>query len=180
MKNTLLLHTCCAPCLIGALPMLIKDFDEICCFWYGPNIHPYTEYRARLDALCAYTKKNSINLIVRDRYGLLEFTKNVIDNLKERCGYCHRARLEETAKAAKEGGFGAFSATLLVSPWQNHEMIKETGEKCAKEYGTDFFYKDFRPNFREGQKAAKEAGIYMQKYCGCIFSEEERFLKKPY
>ena len=179
MKNTLLLHACCAPCTAGTLPML-KDFEQICCLWYGPNIHPYTEYKARLDALSAYTRENNLELIVRGGYTVSEFVRNVTGNLKQRCGYCHNIRLGETAKAAKEGGFGAFSSTLLVSPYQNHEMIKETGEKCAKRYGTNFFYGDFRPNFREGQKAAKERGLYMQKYCGCIFSEEERFLQKPY
>ena len=25
---------------------------------------------------------------------------------------------------------------------------------------------------------AREHGFYMQKYCGCVFSEEERYLKK--
>ena len=179
MKNKLLLHSCCAPCLMGTLPVIkMGDIFEVSCFWYNPNIHPYTEYKARFSAFVDYTAKNNINLIVRDHYGLVEFTKNVIDNLKERCSYCYTARLGETAKQAKQGGFDAFSTTLLVSPYQNHAQIKETGEKYAKEYGIKFFYGDFRANFREGQKAAREGGIYMQKYCGCIFSEEERFLTK--
>ena len=178
MKKKLLLHACCAPCLAGALPM-IGDF-EISCFWYGPNIHPYTEYKARLDSLAAYAEKNNINLVVRDYYGLAEFVRNVINDLNRRCGYCYRLRLEETAKQAKEGGYDAFSTTLLVSPYQDHEKIKEIGEKYAKEIGIPFFYGDFRSNFRQGQKTAREGGAYMQKYCGCIFSEEERFLSKSY
>ena len=41
-----------------------------------------------------------------------------------------------------------------------------------------FLYRDFRPRFREGQDAARELGLYMQKYCGCVFSEEDRYTKK--
>jgi predicted adenine nucleotide alpha hydrolase (AANH) superfamily ATPase len=106
--------------------------------------------------------------------------RNVIDNLSERCSYCYDLRLGETAKKAKESSFDAFSTTLLASPYQNHEKIKETCEKYAIKYGISFFYGDFRANFRAGQKSARESGIYMQKYCGCIFSEEERFLTKSY
>ena len=175
MKNKLLLHTCCAPCLIGTLPVIQKtgDFD-VSCFWYNPNIHPYTEYKSRLDALVDYMPA----CIVKDYYGLVEFTRNVIDNLNERCLYCYDVRIKETVKYAKENNFDIFSTTLLVSPYQNHEKIKEICEKYSKEFGIDFLYADFRVNFREGQKSTREKNIYMQKYCGCIFSEQERYMKK--
>ena len=185
--TTLLLHTCCAPCLMGSKPVIEKtaadNTIDITCFWYNPNIHPYTEYKSRRDALIEYTEKNKINLIVRDYYGLVEFTKNVIDTIDnpdkrdKRCGYCYETRLKETAKYASENEFDMFSSTLLVSPYQNHERLKETGEKYAREFGVKFFYADFRVNFREGQKAARENNVYLQKYCGCIFSEQERYLK---
>ena len=179
MKNKLLLHTCCAPCLIGTMQVIEKSGDfETSCFWYNPNIHPYTEYKSRLDALIFYTSGNNINLAVRDYYGLVGFTQNVINNLRERCGYCYDVRIKESAKYAKENGFDMFSTTLLVSPYQNHEKIKEVCEKYAKEFEIKFFYADFRINFREGQKSAREKNIYMQKYCGCIFSEQERYLQK--
>ncbi|MCL1859278.1 MAG: epoxyqueuosine reductase QueH [Oscillospiraceae bacterium] len=179
MNKKLLLHTCCAPCLIGSLPVIDKtgNFD-ISCFWYNPNIHPYIEYKSRLDALIGYTSENNINLIIKDYYGLVEFTQNVISNLKERCGYCYNIRIKETAKYAKENGFDMFSTTLLVSPYQNHEKIKEICEKYAKDYEIGFLCEDFRVNFREGQKSARDKNIYMQKYCGCIFSEQERFLRQ--
>ena len=175
MKNKLLLHTCCAPCLIGTMPVIEKHGDfEISCFWYNPNIHPYTEYKSRRDALVEYAP---VPVIVKDYYGLVEFTSNVIDNLKERCAYCYDMRISETAKYAKENGFDMFSTTLLVSPYQNHEKTKEICEKYADEYSIEFFYADYRVNFRGGQKSARENNIYMQKYCGCIFSEQERYLK---
>ena len=175
MKDKLLLHTCCAPCLIGTLPFL-KNYD-VSCLWYNPNIHPYTEYKSRLDALVNYTSENHINLIVRDDYGLVEFARSVIDRLDERCGYCYDSRLRIAAECAKTRGFELFSTTLLVSPYQNHEEIKKTGEKYAEETGVGFCYADFRGNFRAGQKSARENGVYMQKYCGCIFSEYERYRK---
>ena len=179
MKNKLLLHTCCAPCLIGTMPVIdgVGGF-ETSCFWYNPNIHPYSEYKSRLGALADYTSGNHIDLIIQDYYGLVEFIENVINDLTERCGYCYESRIKETAKYAKEHGFDMFSTTLLVSPYQKHEKIKEICEKYSKEFEVEFFYADFRVNFRAGQKSAREHSIYMQKYCGCIFSEQERFLTK--
>ena len=172
MKKKILLHTCCAPCLLGTLPFL-NDFD-VSCFWYNPNIHPYDEYKSRLDSLAGYTKEKNINLILKDACGLAEFTELIKNDVKERCGYCYDARIRETAEYAKSNGYDLFTATLLVSPYQNHEKIKEICEKYAENFGLAFYYQDFRKNFREGQRSAREKKIYMQKYCGCIFSEAER------
>jgi epoxyqueuosine reductase len=96
----------------------------------------------------------------------------------QRCKKCYRMRLEKTASFAKQEGFSAFSTTLLISPYQDHEEIKRQGEKTAEKYGVEFLYRDFRPLFREGQTNARAANMYMQKYCGCVFSEEERYLEK--
>ena len=102
--------------------------------------------------------------------------KNVIEDTDNRCEYCYKVRLEETAKYAKENGFDAFSTSLLISPYQNHLRIKEIGEELEEKYGIKFLYRDFRERFREGQGKARKKQIYMQKYCGCIFSEEERYV----
>ena len=102
-----------------------------------------------------------------------EFCKNVVDDLENRCvKYCYRVRLEQTAKYAKENGYDTFSTTLLISPYQNHEALKKIGEEMAEKYGLTFLYRDFRSGFKEGQTEARELGLYMQKYCGCVFSEE--------
>jgi predicted adenine nucleotide alpha hydrolase (AANH) superfamily ATPase len=93
-----------------------------------------------------------------------------------RCAWCYRTRLEKTAAQAAEGGWEGFSTTLLISPWQDHQGIRRAGEQAAEKYGVPFLYRDFRPLFREGQKKAREMGLYRQKYCGCVFSEEERYL----
>ena len=169
----LLLHTCCAPCSVYCIDALRKEGIEPTVYWFNPNIHPYMEYKARRDTLKEYTKSIQVEAIFEEDYGLREFCKNVIGDLENRCQqYCYPVRLEQTAKYAKEHGYDSFSTTLLISPYQNHEALKLVGEKMAKKYGLNFVYRDFRVGFREGQAKARELGLYMQKYCGCIFSEE--------
>ena len=72
---------------------------------------------------------------------------------------------------AAEGGFDSFTSSLFISPYQNHELMREVAERAAAEYGVEFLYRDFRPYFRAGQERARELGFYIQKYCGCVFSE---------
>ena len=173
----LLLHTCCAPCSVYCIDTLRKEEIEPTVYWFNPNIHPYMEYKARRDCLKEYTKSIDVNAIFEENYGLDEFCKHVIGDLQNRCkNYCYPVRLEQTAKYAKENGYTHFSTTLLVSPYQNHEALIEVAEKMAKKYGIEFLYRDFRVGFREGQAKARELGLYMQKYCGCIFSEESRYI----
>ena len=168
----LLLHTCCAPCSVYCIKSLRKENIEPTVYWYNPNIHPYTEYKARRDTLKQYTRNIEVNAIFEEDYGLREFCKNVVNDLDNRCSnYCYRVRLEQTAKYAKENGYDTISTTLLISPYQNHNALKAIGEEMANKYGLTFLYRDFRPGFREGQNEAREQGLYIQKYCGCIFSE---------
>jgi predicted adenine nucleotide alpha hydrolase (AANH) superfamily ATPase len=174
---------------------LAAEGIEPALYWYNPNIHPFTEYRSRRDCLSGYAKSLNLALVVEDEYGLRHF----IGGLREtgraeaadavpgadessafrfpgRCAFCYRLRLEKAAAAAKEGGFDAFSTSLLISPYQDHELLKKTGRAAAVKYGVEFLYRDFRPFFREGQAKARAAGLYAQNYCGCVFSEEERYL----
>lgn len=173
----LLLHSCCAPCSIKCVDALRQEGIEPTLFWYNPNIHPFTEYRSRRDALVNWAKDENLEIVLSDEYGLRKFVDNVYPNYGARCKYCYTVRLEGVAKKALELGCTHFSTTLLISPYQKHGMIKNIAEETAEKYGVEFLYRDFRPCFREGQKIAREKSIYMQKYCGCIFSEEERYLK---
>ena len=173
------MHTCCAPCSVYCIDSLRNEGIEPVVYWFNPNIHPYTEYKMRRDTLKEYTKSIGVEAIFQENYGLREFCKNVIGDLENRCTqYCYRARLEETAQYAKEHGFDAITTTLLVSPYQKHEELKKLGEEIAKKYQLEFVYRDFRVGFREGQAKARELGLYMQKYCGCIFSEEIRYYNR--
>ncbi|MFA5449402.1 MAG: epoxyqueuosine reductase QueH [Clostridia bacterium] len=177
----LLMHTCCAPCSVQCIQSLRDEGLEPTLFWYNPNIHPYTEYKNRLDALISYAKTADITLIKKDEYGLEHFLTSVMPSYHERCAFCYASRLEETAKFASQNGYGAYTTTLLISPYQNHSLLCKMGKEFGQKYGVMFCYKDFRPLFREGQRIAREQGLYMQKYCGCIFSEMERYLpdKRP-
>lgn len=175
--NTLL-HICCAPCSIMCIETLRAEGVEPRGYWFNPNIHPFTEYKARKNTLVEYAKEIGLKLEIRNEYGLRSFLQGIYPEFDNRCGYCYRTRLEAAAAFAKENGFESFSTTLLISPYQNHELLRKTGEELAQEYGVPFLYRDFRPYFREGQDKAREMGLYMQKYCGCIFSEEERYQKK--
>ena len=179
----LLLHACCAPCTVGTLGIFGACAgifsgtlnNDVTLFWYNPNIHPFTEYKSRRDSLFSFAEENKYPLIARDDYGLRKFIAHTAGDIDNRCDYCYEERFDAAARIAAENDFDAFSTTLLVSPYQKHEKIIEICTKMFERYGVAFFYRDCRPGFRDGQKKAREMGVYMQKYCGCIFSEEERF-----
>ena len=172
-----LLHACCAPCANRCIDVLREEGHELTGFWYNPNIHPYTEYRARRNTLREYAATVSMPLLERDAYALRPFLRAVSDHVEQRCGTCYRIRLYAAAATAAEEGFDAFSSSLFISPYQKHELLIETAQEAARVFGVEFLYRDFRPEFRRGQERARELGLYMQKYCGCIFSEEERYRK---
>jgi hypothetical protein len=181
-----LLHCCCAPCSVSCVSSLREEGIEPHLFWYNPNIHPFTEYKSRRDYLSVFSKNENIKLTLLDEYGLRFFLSEVYpekkDGSQERtltgCYKCYKIRLEKTAIFAIQEGFSSFTTTLLISPYQDHDTIKQIGEEIASKYGIEFLYRDFRPHFREGQTKARNMGMYMQNYCGCIFSEEERYYKK--
>jgi predicted adenine nucleotide alpha hydrolase (AANH) superfamily ATPase len=180
----ILLHICCANCAIYPLQQLTEKKNGVVGYFFNPNIHPYQEYRRRLDTVKTYAEKVGLKVIYREEYLLEEFLKNVSHRPEERCQYCYTTRLEDTAREAKRGGFDQFSTTLLQSAHQNHLQIKETGEHLSKEIGIPFYYEDFRKGWRIGVEVSKEMGLYRQQYCGCIYSERDRFLnsrqkKKP-
>ena len=173
-----LLHICCAPCANQPIEVLRGDRLEVTGFRYNPNIHPFTEYRARRNCVREYAQRIELPVIERNDYGLRPFVREVAENISGRCVKCYEMRLFETARQAAEGGFDSFTSSLFISPYQNHELMREVAERAAHEYGVEFLYRDFRPYFRDGQTFAREQGFYIQKYCGCVFSEEERYLKK--
>lgn len=172
----ILLHICCANCAIFPIEKIREEGSEVTGYFFNPNIHPYREYRRRLDCLKEYSEKIGLSVIYRDEYLLEEFLKNVSHRHQDRCKYCYVLRLDATAREAKERGFDRFSTTLLQSTHQDHGMIKEAGEKAAKEIGIPFHYEDFRKGWRKGLEISKGMELYRQQYCGCIYSEKERFM----
>ena len=176
--TSVLMHTCCAPCSLSCIDPLRAEGIEPVAFWYNPNIHPWKEYEARRDCLLAYAPTIEMQVIVDEDYGLRTFVEHVASDINHRCTYCYQHRLEETARSAAEHGYEAFTSTLLASLYQDHEAIRAAAEKYARQYGVELLYRDFRPNFRAGNQRARELGFYMQKYCGCVFSEQDRYQKQ--
>lgn len=173
------MHTCCAPCSVYCIDSLRDENIEPTLFWYNPNIHPYIEYKTRRDCLKSYAEQVNAELIIKEEYGLDEFCRNVVDDIPGRCvNYCYPTRLGEAVRYAAEHGYEAFTTTLLVSPYQKHYQLRAVCEELSLLSGVKFLYRDFRVGFREGQQKARELGLYMQKYCGCIFSEEDRYQKQ--
>ncbi|MCK9435271.1 MAG: epoxyqueuosine reductase QueH [Candidatus Cloacimonetes bacterium] len=171
----ILIHTCCAPCLIAPYTRLKEAGHQLAAFWYNPNIHPLLEYRKRRDTLRDFAAKEGFPLFEQDDYGLVEFLQNTLDRIDERCEYCYTTRLEACAQRAGQEGYEAFSTTLLYSRYQKHDRIIEICEELARRYHLSFFYEDWRQLWQEGIRLSKAAGMYRQQYCGCIFSEKERY-----
>ncbi|MBQ8150542.1 MAG: epoxyqueuosine reductase QueH [Clostridia bacterium] len=174
----LLLHICCAPCAVMCVKTLREEGLEPVGYWENPNIHPYTEYQLRKHTLEGYAREIGMKLIIGARYGLRQFLDAVGGDYTGRCLQCYRLRFRGAAKYAAENGYSHFTSTLFISPYQNHELMLRAAREAAEEFGVSFLHRDFRPYFQEGQAEARAMGMYMQKYCGCIFSEEDRYMKR--
>jgi len=172
-----LLHICCGPCAIYPVQALKNAGHEVQGFFYNPNIHPYQEFARRLAALEAYLERCPLIMHWDRSYDLEKFLRQVVFREAERCRFCYRLRLEMTGQQAREIGADAFTSTLLYSKFQNHELIHQLGQQVAHEVGVPFYYEDFRLGWQEGVAASKEMGLYRQPYCGCIYSERERYYR---
>ena len=182
----LLVHACCGPCFtyinydLKENGLLLENGTrekvDFTALFYNPNIHPKVEYERRKEAFVNLCEMENTKYDIIDEYSLNGYVEDVVNkviNNKEfsvRCEYCYYLRLKKAFEYAKENGFDIVTTTLTISPYQNHELIKKVGAGLEKEYGVKFLYLDYREHFREGQKMAREKGIYMQKYCGCVFS----------
>ncbi|HTY08296.1 MAG TPA: epoxyqueuosine reductase QueH [Candidatus Edwardsbacteria bacterium] len=169
----LLLHICCAPCLCWPHKELTGEGIRFTGLWFNPNIHPYVEYTKRRDAVKAYAAATGIEVVCHDEYPL-EATLQAL--AQDRCAACYRLRLERTALTARERGFAAFSTTLLYSIYQRHDLVIAAGNQAAQQYNVEFRYRDFRTGWKQGRELARAGTVYRQKYCGCIFSERDRYL----
>ena len=176
----LLLHMCCGPCSCYPVKKLRADGIEPTGYFFNPNIHPYKEWDMRLKTAGEFAQKVDMRIITDENYMLRDFLKKALpaeETENGRCRMCYTWRLEQTARFAAENGFDAFSSTLFYSIYQQHELMKETARHFSELYGIRFYYEDFRPGWQEGIDISLELGLYRQPYCGCIFSEEERYSK---
>lgn len=173
-----LLHTCCGPCSIFPVKTLRDEGMDVAGYYYRNNIHPLTECLKREETLKAYADTVSLPLVIQGGYDIESFLRNMAFRESERCVFCYHERLNSTAIIAKQNNFDGFSSTLLYSRYQNHDLMKELGFSIAESTGIEFIYRDFRPGWQEGVDESRRLGMYRQPYCGCVYSEKERYLKK--
>ncbi|OPX93747.1 MAG: hypothetical protein A4E62_00494 [Syntrophorhabdus sp. PtaU1.Bin002] len=170
-----LLHICCAPCSIYPVMSLRAEGFDVAGYFYNPNIHPYTEYVKRLQTLQNYAGISLLPLKIDKDYELETFLKGAIGQGKDRCLFCYGMRLEKAFREGVESGADAVTTTLLYSKYQRHEDIKRICEGLADIHGVPFLYRDLRLGWKKGIEESKKLNMYRQQYCGCIFSERERF-----
>ena len=167
----ILLHICCGPCLIYPFSRLKDQGFKIRGFYYNPNIYPVSEYHRRVEGVKFLSQEFFLDVEYPEHQELDFFqAMDTPELLSQRCVNCWTLRLQKTASQAKRNGFRVFSTTLLVSPYQNHELLKQVGDQIGRKTGVDFYYEDFRAGFKQAQIEAKGKGIYRQKYCGCEYS----------
>ena len=174
MKSALL-HCCCAHCAAYTVDYWRGEGYEVSAFWYNPNIHPYMEHQRRLEAMNYWAQEVGLPLIVADGYDMIDYFRQVVGHESQRCQYCFRLRLSKTAETARQMGFSAITTTLLISPHQKHDLLREVGRKLAEEKGVDFLYADLRKRYSDSRHLAKGLNLYRQQYCGCVYSEWERY-----
>lgn len=174
----ILLHICCGPCAAYPLKKLREDGHQVQGYFYNPNIHPYQEFSRRLAALEEFSRRQDLAVEYEREYGLTEYLRQVVYHEEQRCLLCYKMRLVEVVRKAREVGADGFSSTLLYSRYQKHEVIRQMAEQLAAEHDIAFYYQDFREGWQEGIDEAVAMGIYRQPYCGCIYSERERYDKK--
>lgn len=169
------MHICCGPC--ATLPSRLFNEREVLYdgYFYNPNIHPKSEFDERMRNAQILADKRGFKLIVDTEYneeGWIEYK-----DMPSRCLGCYAIRFEGAFKYASKNHYKAVTTSLLISPYQQHDKVKELAEKASKKYNIPFYYEDFRDQYYDGQREAKEMGLYCQKYCGCISSFEDKLIE---
>lgn len=180
IRPRLLLHSCCAPCSSYVLEYLTKYFD-ITVFFYNPNISPEQEYQHRV---------NEIKRLIKEMCPYVEFIEGKyeperfyemskgLENEPERgarCLKCYRMRIEESAIAAKNGGFDYFTTTLSISPQKDAAALNAIGKAVSDIYGVDYLYSDFKKKngYKRSIELSAKYSLYRQNFCGCIYSRKD-------
>jgi hypothetical protein len=178
MKKVLV-HVCCAHCAAYTVEHWRREGYEVGGFWYNPNIHPFMEHQSRLESMKSLAGKINLPLIIAPEYDIIEYFRRVTNHESERCPCCFEIRLTKTAETARAQGYDAFTTTLLISPQQKHEIIAEVGKKVGEAIGVAFLYADLRKRYSDSRHITKPMELYRQQYCGCVYSEWERYRGKP-
>jgi predicted adenine nucleotide alpha hydrolase (AANH) superfamily ATPase len=179
-EDALLLHVCCGPCALLPVRRLQDAGYRVTGWFMNPNIHPLTEYLRRREAAEECAQRLGTDILFDDEAWDIAAWLRVAtqdDAPPARCHRCCRDRIEAVSARAIELGFPCFSTSLLYSRYQPHEAIRAAGMAAAKD-GIRFVYEDFRRDWQMGQDTARQWGVYRQPYCGCVYSEAERYRKR--
>ena len=176
--NSVLVHCCCAHCAAYTVGYWRQQGYEVSVLWYNPNVHPYMEHQHRLEAMESLAQEVDLPLIITEGYDVIDYFCQVVEYEPQRCQYCFRLRLLKTAETAHQRGFNAFTTTLLISPHQKHDLLREIGNKISKEKGIDFLYVDLRKRYSDSRHMTKLLNLHRQQYCGCVYSEWERYAER--
>jgi len=176
--NSVLVHCCCAHCAAYTVDYWRQQGYEVSALWYNPNIHPYMEHQHRLEAMESLAQEVNLPLITSVGYDVIDYFRQVVGHESQRCQYCFRLRLLKTAETAYQKGFNAFTTSLLISPHQKHDLLREIGSKISNEKGIEFLYADLRKRYSNSRHMTKGLNLYRQQYCGCVYSEWERYAKR--
>lgn len=171
----ILLHACCGPCTIHPLEVLRSEDNFVMGYFFRSNIHPFSECLKREETLAEFAQSVELPMVWQQGYDMEGFLRKMVFRESNRCQLCYHARLKAAAMVARKGKFDAFTSTLLYSKFQKHDLIKEMGEAIGKQYGVRFLYRDFRDGWKHGIEESRRLGMYRQQYCGCIYSEKDRF-----
>lgn len=174
----LLLHACCGPCSTVSVPAWRERGVEPVAWFENPNIQPAAELERRRESMLRYSRAAGLELVLPEsgeeesgwaawRDGLAAAPPD------ERCAACLGMRLDAAGAAASRLGFGRFSTTLTVSPYQRHDLIVRAGEHAAAAHGVDFVYLDARDRYRDNYAESRRLELYRQPYCGCAASKWE-------
>ena len=172
--SRVLLHICCGPCAIYPVKALRQEGYDVAGFFYNPNIHPFSEYEKRYAAVIKMSERMGLDTIYH-RYDFEDMLKRMtaLPDRPAQHRYCWQIRLEETARVATKEGFGAFTTTLLSSPYQDIAEIARLGENIGATTALEFLNGNFRQGFAESHQVSREWELYHQNYCGCLYSEKE-------
>lgn len=177
----ILLHICCGPCSIMPIKYFLDRGFTVYGYFINPNIQPLAEYIKRREGAQECALKLGIEILFEDSAWNLENWLNKqlpVSKNTSKCFWCCNSRLKMTFLKAAQLEMDYFSTTLLYSKYQPHDKIAEFGKSLSSTQGPVFHYRDFRNDWQEGIEISKQWGIYRQQYCGCIFSEKERYAKK--
>jgi len=174
-KQKMLVHICCAPDALYVMELL-KEYYEASAFFYNPNIHPRKEYKLRLEEAKKVAKTAGFTLIegTYDSRRWFELTEKFKYEPEKgrRCDICYAMRIEQTARAAFEGGFDIFTTVMSISPWKKADVLNRIGRMFARRYGILFLEANFKKKdgFRKSIELSKASNLYRQNYCGCLYS----------